>query len=232
VVTVTGQPVFPEIIGRSVTLDAGNPALTEVCVITAINTPTPGSITLGAVQFNHTTVPLELQGGLQIFEERSLPQDRSIARLSQWPIAKVVSGIGRYSYGRRSQQMTGDFSEFNLLAILQQFGGPPAWVPFDPLQLGINPTTGEVWIPAGVLLAYYSETRLWYLAGWSAANVPVDIKQACANIAENYAVTEGLGGSMFKNLQAGDTKIERFADNAIDAETKDLLNSYRARVYA
>ena len=182
VLSVSGSAVYPELIGRTVTIDTGTPAVTEACVITAVNAPAVGNITLGKVLFAHAG-PVQLLGGLQIFEERYLPQERSIARVTQWPVAGVLSGLGRYSYGRRSQQVTGNFSEFNLLAILQQFGGPPAWVPFDPLTLGINATTGELWIPAGVLLAYYSEARLWYVAGWAQANLPDPIKQATANLA-------------------------------------------------
>ena len=228
VVQVTGAPVFPEIIGRTVTIDVANSETTEACVITSVNMPSVNSITLGRVRFAHTA-PVSLQGGLQIFEERYLPQDRSLARVSQWPIAMVRSGLGRYSYGRRSQQMTGNFSDFNLLAILQQFGGPPAWVPMDVLQLGVNPTSGELWIPAGVLLSYYSETRLWYLAGWSQADLPIPIKQATASIA--LALATSTISTQLRKYVVGPLQSERFSASNIDDDTKRLLNPFKARTY-
>lgn len=231
-VTVSGVPLYPEIIGRPVVLDQGNAETCEVAIITNVNAPALGVLTLGTVQFAHTTTPVALVSGLHIFEERNLPQDRSLARVGQWPIQRVVSGLGRYSYGRRSQQVEGNYSEFNLLAILQQFGGPPAWVPFDVLQLGVNPMTGELWIPAGLLLAYYSDARIWYVAGWSQANLPQEIKVACANIIRNYIQTQGtpIQSGLFRRVAAGNTSIERVADAALDDETRSLLLPFRSHL--
>lgn len=233
VVSVVGPPVVPEMIGRPVVLDRGNPSVCEACVITDANNPTLGTFTLGKVNFAHTgspSAPLALESGLHVFEERYLPQDRSISRVAQWPVQRVVSGLGRYSYGRRSQQVSGNFSEFNLLAILQHFGGPPTWIPFDVNQLGINPLTGELWIPAGLLLAYYSDCRVYYVAGWSQQNLPQAIKAACANVVRNYIslASTPMLSTLMKSTKAGDSAVERFANESIDDETKRLLNPYRA----
>lgn len=231
VVPVNGPPPYPEIIGRPVVLDAANPSLCESAIITAINTPTRGTITLDVVANSHAG-PTQLQGGMQVFEERNLPSGRSITRVSQWPVQRVVSGLGRYSYGRRSQQVEGNYSDFGLLSILQQFGGPPAWVAFETQQIGINPGTGELWIPAGVLLAYYSDVRLHYVAGWSIATLPVAIKQACANIvlANQQVAGTPMASSLFRRVAAGDISVERFAEGAIDDETKEMLQPFRARL--
>jgi hypothetical protein len=231
VVPVTGAPIYPEIIGRVVVLDQGSETTCETCIITAINTPTLGTITLHRVQFEHTTLPVQLLGGLQIFEERSLPQDRSISRVGQWPIANVISGLGRYSYGRRSQQVEGNYSEFNLLAILQQFGGPPSWVPLDTQQLGVNPITGELWIPAGLLLAYYSDVRLYYVAGWQQSDIPFAIKQACANIISGMSASV-IGNTALKAFSVAGVNVQRFAPTNIDDDTKQMLNPYRSRLWA
>jgi hypothetical protein len=230
VVPVTGLPVTPAMVGRVVTLDAVNPEACETAIITTVNNPL-GTLTLDTVNFSHAA-PVALQMGLQIFEERYLPEDRSITRVSQWPVVRVVGGQGRYSYGRRSQQVQGNFSEFNLLAIMQVFGGPPAWVQFDTNLLDINPLTGEMWIPAGILLAYYSDVRLYYVAGWPFANLPDGIKRATANIARNYQFTAGTPGAsgLFKKFAAGDTSIERFADLAVDDETVELLTPFRSNL--
>lgn len=232
-VRVQPNPVIPEMIGRPVIIDLGNAETAEMCIITAVNTPSNGYITLGVVQNEHSTLPVLMQGGLQIFEERYLPSDRSIARCAQWPVVSVPSAQGRYSYGRRSQQVAGNFSEFNLLSILQNFGGPSPWVPIDVTQLGINPTTGEMWIPAGILLAYYSDLRVWYLAGWQQQYLPLALKQACANVVSNMIQVAGtpMQSSLFKKIQTGDTSIERFADAAIDDQTKLMLEPFRASLY-
>ncbi|MGC8703719.1 MAG: hypothetical protein ACP5RV_12440, partial [Thiomonas sp.] len=118
------------------------------------------------------------------------------------------------------------------------FGGPPAWEPFTPQANSIDPHTGQVWVPAGVLLAYYTEVRLHYIAGWNYASLPYQIKQACANIINNQAALQGIPGSIQK-AQTGAASLTRFAgangqipSAAIDPDTAALLQPYRARVFA
>jgi hypothetical protein len=124
----------------------------------------------------------------------------------------------------------GNYSEFNLLAILQQFGGPPAFVPLDVLQIGVNPISGELWIPAGLLLAYYSTVRLHYLAGWQQAYLPYDIKQACANLVAGLA-NPLLGNAALKAVSMVGISIQRFAPTVIDDDTKRILNQYKSRLF-
>lgn len=228
-VQLQAAPLPVDMIGRALTLDRTGTNV-EVVIPSAINTPSPGYITFPTIQATHSSGTL-LEDGLQIFEEKFLPASRSIARVSQWPVVQVRAALGRYSYGRTTQQIAGDYSEFNLLAILQNFGGPPAWIGVDVAQIGINSITGEMWVPAGVLLAYYSDFRVWYVAGYPVANLPPEIKQATANIIRNNSASEGLG-SMFKIMKAGDASLERFADQATDDETATLLRPHRARLFA
>ena len=218
-------PVQLEMIGESLTVDAGT-STCEVLVIVDVNTPSAGMVHFQNVGMSHAA-DCVVSRGLQIFEERYLPPARSLARVAMFPVTNVLAALGRYSYGRHSQQIAGDFSEFNLLAILQNFGGPPAWIPINVSQLGINVQTGEMWVPAGVLLAYYSDFRVWYVAGWPITNLHPNIKQATANIIRNNAVVDGAG-SLFKTMKGGDASLERFADRAVDDETRGLLKPFRA----
>jgi hypothetical protein len=226
VVPVQSTPLNPELIGTPLVLDRATPAVLEAAVVVAVNTGTVGNLTLDRVAYAHASGAL-LESGMQVFEERFLPDARSLARVAQWPVVDVRSAYGRYSYGRRSQQIQGNFSEFNLLAILQNFGGPPAWIPVDVTQLGINRLTGEMWVPAGVLLAYYSDFRVHYVAGWSQANLPAVIKQATANIVQNAILGAG-SSSMFRMMKAGETALERFADTAVDDGTRRMLKAFEA----
>jgi hypothetical protein len=228
-VPLTGGPVTLDLIGEALVLDRGNSATVETAVVSGAD-PVGKTITLGRVANAHS-VNCPLDRGCTIFEERPLPAERSLARVARWPVVSLLSGLGRYAYGRRSSQAEGSVEEFNLLlATVSHFGGPPQWLPFDVGNASFNVTTGEVWVPSGVLLAYYSEVRLWYVAGWAQANVPADIKQACANIIQTLT---NLGGNLgAKMVRAGDTAIQRGAATLFDDNTKDLLGPYMARLFA
>ena len=114
-----------------------------------------------------------LESGLVIMEQRQLPKRRPIARVAKSPIVRLISGLGRYGFGRRSDQFTGYRPEINMLATLQAFGSTPQWIPFDVTQASVSQATDEVWIPAGMYLDYYSEVQLRYVAGYPVAPLPV-----------------------------------------------------------
>lgn len=223
-VTVTG-PIGAVQVGYIAILDRANTNLTEACSIVGIN----GSVlTLSNVQFSHAS-NCTLDIGLTIFEERQMPQGRPLTTVSKTPVIQVLNGQGRYGYGRRGTAGNYEVNEYNLLATVTKFGGPPIWEPFPTSNLGVNPNTGELWIPAGILLAYYTEIRINYVAGWSYASLPYEIKQACANLI-NASINSQIVGNT-KRLRAGDTEIERFAATYIDNDTKILLDPFKARVF-
>ncbi len=224
-VPVTGAALGRDFVGEVVTIDRANAPACETCVIVGI---APGELTLQTVLFSHASgTALEL--GMAILEERALPKDRSLARLARWPVVRLLSGLGRYAYGRRGSQQAGELAEFNLLAVVSSFGGPPLWIPFDVCQADVSVSTGEVWVPAGALLAYYSEVRVRYLAGWSSAGLPQDVKQACANLVRTL-IDQGLSANV-ESYSAGDTRIKLFSDTLLDADTKAMLDPYRARLF-
>lgn len=224
-VIVPGLANMTDWIGEVAILDRAHPNNTEGTVIQNLR---PGVLTLLNVSLPHAAGE-KIELGMCIFEERNLSNNRSIARVSRSPIERLLSGYGRYGFGRRLDQKKGMYSDTNLLAAVQSFGGPPMWVPFDVTQASISQSTNEIWIPAGIMLAYYSDVRLRYIAGFTDLSMPSILKSAtAATITSQIAVPE-LAGNI-KMARAGDTAIQRFADTVLDSDTRALLDEFRARL--
>jgi hypothetical protein len=212
-----------------------NPPVTTEALV--VNSVTGQNVIFNSVQFAHAQGAV-LAGGLTIVEQRTMPADRPLTQVSRTPVAGVLSGVGRYGYMRRGQDAVGSIDTYNLLAVMSKFGGPPAWEAWTPQANSIDPQTGQIWVPAGVLLAYYTEVRMHYVAGFSYASLPTDVKQACANIINNIVNTAGIPTTM-QGIKAGGTEMKRFnaqpnmlASLLVDDDTKALLAPFRARVYA
>jgi hypothetical protein len=226
VVPVAGPMLASDIVGEALVLDRATSGAVETVVVTAAS---GGQLTLASVRNNHSSGVL-LEAGLTILEERALPAKRSVTRLSRNPIVRLVSGMGRYAYGRRSDQVSGLYNDTNLLAALQTFGGPPAWMSFDVSQANVSVQTSEVWVPAGLMLAYYSDVRIRYLAGFSASGLPSVIKQACANVIGKIMQFGPEADASFKAVGAGGSKLERFGATIMDNDTKLLLEPFEAKL--
>jgi hypothetical protein len=222
-VTIPGAQFGFQTVGEVVILDRANSQLAEACVVLSASGST---LTLQSVQFAHAAATVDF--GLTISEEKSLPANRPITRTSRSPVTRVISGFGRYGYQRRSQQAAGGEFVPTLLPVVQGFGGPPMWVPFDVAALDINPNTGEMWVPAGLLLAYFSDVRLRYVAGWSVESLPADIKQATASIVRGMIDTPFTAN--LKVLKAGDAMMQRFSAESLDGDVKAILEPYKARL--
>lgn len=226
VVSVTGGMVSPDLVGEVLVLDRTSPSATEACVIAAVGA---GSVTLTSVTFAHSSGAV-LEAGLTILEERALPANRAVTRVSRSPVARMIAVQGRYGYGRRSQQQAGVFAEPSILASVQAFGGPPVWYPVNVADVSVSSASGEVWIPPGALVANFSDARLRYVAGYPLAGLPSAVKSACASLVAQIQAAPDLGGSI-KSVQAGGTKMERFADSLLDAQTRALLGPFQARAF-
>lgn len=224
VVPVTMGMVTPDTVGEVLILDRATPAKTEACVVSAIGA---GSITLKSVGFSHNAGAI-LEAGLVILEERALPANRAVTRVSRGPVARMIALDGRYAYGRRSQQQAGVFAEPSILASVQALGAPPVWYPVDVNNVSISQSSGEVWVPPGILIANFSDVRMRYVAGWPSTGVPDKIKAACAAVVLQLQETPELTGSI-KSYAAGGTKIERFADSQLDASTRASLLKFQAQ---
>ena len=233
VVTVTGGTTALTV-GDVLILDAANGTIAEPVAVVSITMPTPpavspAQITLQAVVFTHVG-PVTMDKGLVIKQHKFMPAGRPLTVLAYTPIARLLAGQGRYGYGRRGDASRYQVDEFNLLASLSHFGGPPVWEFFPISNTGVDPQSGQVWLPAGVMLAYYSETNIWYVAGFQASNLPSEIKTACASIilAKNQIPQMGAA----KMYKAGDTSITLGAASYLSDDTKSLLDPYRARLFA
>jgi hypothetical protein len=214
-------------LGEAVIVDRGNKSLCEACVISAV---TKTSITLANVINSHAA-NVTVEFGLTVNEQISMPAKRSMVRIGSWPIVRLISGLGSYRYGRRIDQQGGLYADQSILALLQTFGGPPEWIPFDVSGADFNPMTGEVWIPSGIFLAYYSDVRLYYVAGFAQANIPAIIKAATAKIILANINTADLVGGV-KRAQAGGSVLERFANTILSDDERSMLDLYRAKLYA
>lgn len=228
-----GQSVSVQVSGPSIAqpgdvviVDRGDESRCEACQIIAT---AAGSITLATVLFDHSASST-IEFGLVIREERKVAEDRPMTMLSRPPVVALLGGQGRYGYSRRGTQNRYAADEYNLLASVGSFGGPPAWQIFQTKDADVNPTTGEVWVPAGIMLAYYSEVRLHYVAGFPADGVPYEVKQACANLIQAKGNLAALNGNI-QTLTMGTTRITRFANTLLDDDTKHMLTPFRARMF-
>jgi len=198
----------------------------EACVVTSSG---PGQLTFQTVVNAHNGNagnPVTIERGLIIEEERPMPGQRSVTRLAEWPIANLLSGVGRYGYGRRSDQKLGYFYDVNLLSTLSAFGGPPIWNQFSVPSSSLNPSTGDLWVPAGLLLAYYTDVKVRYVGGWPQGSLPSEIKIATADLIKR--MRDAPMGPMVRRFNTGKVTIERFADTIIDPDVKSLIRPYQA----
>jgi hypothetical protein len=214
------------LIGETLVIDRAGTC--EIVSITGVNAQA-GTITITAPATSHAQ-GVTLEQGMTITEERAIAPKRSTTRTSRFPVTRLVSGCGRYSYGRRSDQVAGLYNDVNLVAAVQTFGGPPIWIPFDVRSADVRAATGEVWVPAGLLLAYYTDVCLRYVAGYPVAGLPPAIKQACANIIASTQASQ-YAPAAFKVAQAGGTKFERWSESQIDADTRNLLEPFRQKLF-
>ncbi len=227
-VTVTGALLAISLgssqCGLVAIMDRLNDEKREAVIVNGINGNT---VQLTSVQFSHAAGSL-LEFDLVIFEECQMPSGRPLTNVSKTPVRIVLAGQGRYGYPRRGNSFF-EINEYNLLAAITKFGGPPIWEIFDQTLIGVDPGTGQLWAPAGILLAYYTEIRFSYIAGWTYASLPPSVKLACANIIGAMASIP-MNGSI-RSYRAGDTAIERFGSTYFSDDTKDLLQPFRARHY-
>jgi hypothetical protein len=213
------------LIGEVVILDRLDPNVVEACVVQAVQF---GQVTLTSVQFAHmgTPNPVTLEFGLTVVEEKALAPERSQTRLAQWPIAQLMSGVGRYGWGRRDEQMYGTYYDVNLLSMVGAFGGPPAWSPFTIPSSSINPNSGDLWVPTGMLISNFTDIKVRYISGWSADALPPGIKIACGMIVS--ALQAAPMGPQIRRFASGKLTTERFSNTVLNEDIKAALRPFMA----
>ncbi|MDE2101962.1 MAG: hypothetical protein KGL39_32245 [Patescibacteria group bacterium] len=198
-------------------------------VVTLATVPLPGNsagFTFQSVSYAHSAGAIAAHG-LVIEEQKYMPKSRPITMMSRTPLVRVLSGVGRYGYGRRGEGADYNMEQFNLLAALSKFGGPPYWELFQPAYAqNWDPNTGQLWVPAGVMLAYYSEVKVRYVAGFS--TLPAAVEAACVQIIQAMQANPVLGD--IKGLKAGDTAIQYAASSVMSADVKAMLSPYAVRI--
>jgi hypothetical protein len=91
------------LIGEVLIVDRSDNTKVEALVITGTNAQA-GTITVAAPANAHG-IGATLEMGLVVVEERPLAAKRSQTRVSRTPVMRLLSGVGRYAYGRRSDQV-------------------------------------------------------------------------------------------------------------------------------
>lgn len=211
-------------VGDVVIIDRANPNLCEACVITSTQS---NSITLESVANTHAS-GATLEFGLTIREQITMPPKRSVTRLGSWPLVRLLSGLGSYRYGRRSEQQAGLYADQSVLSLMQTFGGPPEWIAWNVNGADYSLVSNELWVPSGIFLAYYSDIRVFYLAGYNQANIPPCIKQATAGVITANLATQDMAGNV-KVAKAGEQQLQRFSATVLDDDLRSMLAPYRAR---
>ena len=225
--TIAPAIATPDLVGDVLIIARGDTGVCEAVVVSAVTGR--DSITLDTVRYAHAAAAT-LDAGLTITEERGLPGGRNITRVSRGPIVNVLGLQGRYGYGRRSDQIAGDTLDFNIFAAVQAFGSTPSWVTLNPRDASISPSTGEVWVPAGLLMTHFRDVRTRYVAGYAAANLPPAVKIATATLIAAVAGSTDVSPQV-RMYRAGDTSITRFGASNVDPDTAAMLKPYEARTF-
>jgi len=168
--------------------------------------------------------------GLTVEETVKLAKNRNFVVIRRNPIVKLVSVIGRVTYARRgdlAHQAT--MQDFSMIAAISAFGGAPIWQDVQVPDSSIDVQNGNIWCPIGLAMIPYNEVKLSYIAGYTYASLPMQIKQATANVMQ--AIAESPASAAIKTFKAGDTQMERFLSTIIDDETRALLSPFEVRRY-
>jgi len=219
-VTVPNAQFGTQHIGDVVVIDRLTPTATEACLITAASGNT---LTLASVQFAHTAPTIEF--GLTLKEERPIPKGMPVVFASRRPIAHVFSMFVRAGIPKLPRQISDSPYAYDSLVFSSLNLG--LWTQVDLANVDINAEIGAIQVyPSYLPLSYPMLSRISYVAGWSDQSLPVDIKQAVANIIRSVIDVELP--SNIKLAKSGDATLESFSPSIIDPDTKALLQPYRA----
>jgi hypothetical protein len=251
VVVPLGNAVLgTDMIGEVVVLDRGDPETCETAVVCSSQDAQNGVaayVVLSGVSAEHAA-NCTLDFGLCILEESNMPDRRSVTQVMRPNFARLMSLAGRYGYGRRSDQQYGMFNEMNMLSTLSAFGSPALWEYVNVASASVSVTTGSVWVPAGIMLAYFTEVRVRYLAGWASGTLPENIKIATAMVATAvHKLGDTFVGGALASVKAGDQEFRRStarsggggagprragADSPyLVPDAKSILDPYRVRTW-
>lgn len=150
-------------------------------------------------------------------ERHQLPAGRNVTILDVRPIIQLIEVRGRQNYASRDR--VGLSSISSELALLSGIGAVPQWVTIDVSLVSVNPRTGELWVPTGIIP--YSEIEVTYLAGYQ--QIPDQALDALAMVID-WTRFKGYEG-----LQSyGTGKVSRSTGESFLSEsTRAKLTPYR-----
>jgi hypothetical protein len=150
----------------------------------------------------------------------------TVESLSDSVLSPVVSARGRYGYRRRGEAPVYPEANYgiNPLQLASFFGGPPQFTDIDIQNIDFDARTGEVWLPAGLYLAQYSEVEMTYNSGFHPLDMPNAIKQATAALVLNMLVRPASGVRGFSGV--GRMSMN-FTEDYIDDTVERWLRNYK-----
>ncbi len=144
-------------------------------------------------------------------------------------LSPIIGCSGRYGYGRQTYAAAyPDFGAFiNPLTFLAVCGGPVPWVPIDVSQIDFDPLTGELWIPAGLILGQYSEVLLVYNSGFNPLRLPRTIRHVCASLVKN-ALASGNATTFLTGMSLAKSGANySFGQSLLDPVLSAMLSPFR-----
>ena len=160
----------------------------------------------------------------QYSERNRLPDGLPVTRTRVTPLAVVAPATTPFVTVRARHSIPrGSGGEIPLAEMLAPFGGPPAWVDLTVSQVEYHAPTGEIWLPAGIFGAPYTEVEITYTAGF--AQVPEAVKLACAQMIRNV---ESHPSATVREARLDRLRLEYFGGSLLDEDVKRLLAPYVA----
>lgn len=221
VATLAPALVTPDMIGEILTFDVA--PVIESCQVVAYSGN--NQVTLANVQFSHTG-GAPVVAGLCVQDERlrGVQHDSPIV-LSETPVANVLSILGKlppmWAYGPYPAPPI----PFSVPYSVSQ----PLWQIIPTNMASIDSRKGEITIYEELLPYRYMTYRVLYIAGWPETLIPTQIKVATAQIINTYFFLSGVPSSL-KAANSGGPSLQRFKDTALDANVRQLLDPFKARI--
>lgn len=159
----------------------------------------------------------------QYTERNKLPQGRPITRVTYTPLAAAQGATSPFVAVRARIGIPRGPNATTLAEMLAPFGGPPAWVDLDASQVDFDAATGELWLPAGIFGANFTEAEITYTAGF--AEAPEPVKLACAQVIRNLQAHPAAG---IRTAQLDQLQLEYFAGSLLDDDVRRLLAPFVA----
>lgn len=141
-------------------------------------------------------------------------------------LSPVISAKGRYGYGRRADSAIYPDANYgmNILQVASYFGGPPQFTDIDCTLIDFDTRTGELWVPAGLYLAQYTEIEVTYNGGYDPRDMPKAIKFATAGIVRNALAKVATG---IKSITGAGKISMLMEDTLIDKTIERFLQNYK-----